>query len=248
MNARKSAALVTVCAAHAVMAWALMSLGSDRMAYSARTGADDGSRLVTVRLVPVTPPASPAPLAARRPEAEPAPQAAARPVRRNAAGPPGAAAPLPGPADPPAQVATPAPAEPHASTEAALAGAGSAGRTPATPAPQAPPAPRAAAEDTPARTQAPAVVVAQADRWQCPPASHPAALRERGIEGAVLLRVRVDVQGRAADVQLLAGSGWRLFDEAALQQVRACRFMPATQDGQAIDSWVEFPVRFALTG
>jgi protein TonB len=100
----------------------------------------------------------------------------------------------------------------------------------------------------PARAEAPPLVIARADRQQCPPAPHPAALRERGIEGAVLLRVKVDVQGRAADVQLLAGSGWRLFDEAALQQVRACRFIPATQGGQAIDSWVEFPVRFALAG
>ncbi len=63
-----------------------------------------------------------------------------------------------------------------------------------------------------------------------------------------MLRVKVDMQGRPADVQLLAGSGWRLFDEAALQQVRACRFIPARQGDQAIDSWVEFPVRFALAG
>ena len=108
----------------------------------------------------------------------------------------------------------------------------------------APPAPTVA----PARSEPPPVVVAHADRRLCPPAPHPAALRERGIEGAVVLRVKVDVQGRPADVQVLAGSGWRLFDEAALQQVRACRFIPATQGGQAIDSWVEFPVRFALAG
>lgn len=99
-----------------------------------------------------------------------------------------------------------------------------------------------------ARSESPPVVTAQADRRQYPPAPHPAALRERGIEGAVVLRVKVDIQGRPADVQLLAGSGWRLFDEAALQQVRACRFIPATQGGQAVDSWVEFPVRFALAG
>ena len=109
----------------------------------------------------------------------------------------------------------------------------------------APPAPPVGALH---RSEAPPVVVAHADRWQCPPAPHPAALRERGIEGAVMLRVKVDMQGRPADVQLLAGSGWRLFDEAALQQVRACRFIPAKQGGQAIDSWVEFPVRFALAG
>lgn len=62
------------------------------------------------------------------------------------------------------------------------------------------------------------------------------------------MTVRLDVQARAADAQLLTGRAWRLFDDAAQQQVRACRFMPATQGGRAIGSWVEFPVRFALTG
>jgi protein TonB len=114
-------------------------------------------------------------------------------------------------------------------------------------------APAMAVDPTPIRaepTPAPPAprVLAHADRQRCPPASHPAALRERGIEGSVLLRVKVDAQGRAAEVQLQSSSGWRLFDEAALQQARACRFIPATQDGQAIDSWVEFPVRFALVG
>lgn len=89
---------------------------------------------------------------------------------------------------------------------------------------------------------------ASADHSHCPPAPHPAALRERGIEGAVLLRVRVDAQGRAADVQVVAASGWRLFDEAALQRVRGCRFVPALRAGEAVDSWVEFPVRFVLAG
>jgi periplasmic protein TonB len=89
---------------------------------------------------------------------------------------------------------------------------------------------------------------ARADHRQCAPAPHPVVLRERGIEGAVVLRVRVDVQGRPADVQVLVGSGWRLFDEAALQQARGCRFFPARRSGQALDSWVEFPVRFTLSG
>jgi protein TonB len=62
----------------------------------------------------------------------------------------------------------------------------------------------------------------------------------------VLLRVRVDPQGQPADVQLLAGSGFRLFDEAALRQVRGCRFIPAARGDESVDSWVEFPVRFAL--
>jgi len=87
---------------------------------------------------------------------------------------------------------------------------------------------------------------AQADHRHCAPAPYPPALRERGIEGAVTLRVRVDTQGHAVDVRVMSGSGFRLFDEAALRQVRSCRFQPAMRGDAALESWVEFPVRFAL--
>jgi protein TonB len=96
--------------------------------------------------------------------------------------------------------------------------------------------------------QAPAPLrLAQADHRHCPPAAYPALLRERGIEGAVVLRVRVDLHGQPADVQLVAGSGYRLFDEAALRQVRGCRFIPAARGDEFVESWVEFPVQFALS-
>jgi protein TonB len=254
MTPRKPTALVVVCAAHAVLGWALLALGTERMPSSLRAWPEDALRLVAVRLVPPTPPAALVRTATRAPEpAAPSPpspslQPAARRTRPEAAPEPARAEVKPGHATPQAvatSVAAPASA---LQTEAPTAAA--AAPTPAVPTPTAPaqPAQQTAAAAMPARAEAPPSVIARADRRQCPPAPHPAALRERGIEGAVLLRVKVDVQGRAADVQLLAGSGWRLFDEAALQQVRACRFIPAMQDGQAIDSWVEFPVRFALAG
>lgn len=99
-----------------------------------------------------------------------------------------------------------------------------------------------------ARTTPPEIAVALPDHSQCPPAAYPMLLREQGIEGVVTLRVRVDALGRAAEVHLLQPSGWRLFDEAALRQVRACRFVPASRGGEPLASWVEFPVRFALAG
>ncbi len=62
------------------------------------------------------------------------------------------------------------------------------------------------------------------------------------------LRVKVGADGRAAEVQLLRGSGWRLFDEAALAQARGCSFRPAVEGERPVAEWVEFPVRFALGG
>lgn len=106
----------------------------------------------------------------------------------------------------------------------------------------APPAAAAAGEPAPRPSRQ------GADHRACARAPYPAALRERGIEGELRLRVHVAADGRAAEVQLLASSGWRLFDESALAQVRACRFRPAQADGQAVADWVEFPVRFLLDG
>jgi len=103
----------------------------------------------------------------------------------------------------------------------------------------APPAPR----DEPPAAEPP---LQSARRAACAPAPHPLALRERGIEGVVRLRVWVDELGHAGQVLLAASSGWRLFDDAAVAQARRCPFQPALRGSQPVGSWVEFPVRFAL--
>jgi periplasmic protein TonB len=252
MPARRPTTLLGVCAAHVALGWALLTLGTDGAPSSARARLEDGFRLVSVHLLSAAAPGVMAPVAVRAQEANtlpppptpPAPQAAIAEAVR--------AAPAAAPAALPAAVAieAPGPAAAESSTQADAALVAAARPERPEPAANTPSSftPTPLPNGVAGRSESPPVVVAQADRGHCPPAPHPAALRERGIEGAVVLRVKVDVQGRAAEVQLLAGSGWRLFDEAALQQVRACRFLPATQGGRAIDSWVEFPVRFALSG
>lgn len=75
---------------------------------------------------------------------------------------------------------------------------------------------------------------------------YPSLLRERGLQALVTLLVHVDAQGRAAEVKLKQGSGLRLFDEAAHQVAKACRFTPARMGEQSVSSWVEYPVRFSL--
>ncbi len=75
---------------------------------------------------------------------------------------------------------------------------------------------------------------------------YPAMLRERGIQGLVRLRVKVDADGRAAEVVVSGGSGWRLLDEAARRVAESCPYVPARRGEQRLVSWVEYPVRFAL--
>lgn len=105
-----------------------------------------------------------------------------------------------------------------------------------------PPAPTAQAAPPEAR------VDARPDHAYNPPPDYPLALREQGIGGVVWLRVWVDVEGRAAEVRLARGSGYRLLDEAAVRAVRQWRFIPARSGDQTQASWVEFPIRFVLKG
>lgn len=75
---------------------------------------------------------------------------------------------------------------------------------------------------------------------------YPAMLRERGIQGQVTLRVKVNEEGQAAEVLVAAGSGWRLLDEAARRVALSCPYLPARRGEQRLASWVEYAVRFAL--
>jgi len=81
-----------------------------------------------------------------------------------------------------------------------------------------------------------------------PPPDYPLMLRQRGIEGTVWLRVRVDRSGLPEQIVLFKTSGYRLFDESALRAVARWRFKPARSQGTAMASWVEFPIRFTLQG
>jgi TonB family protein len=89
---------------------------------------------------------------------------------------------------------------------------------------------------------------ARAQHHLNPPPDYPMMLRQRGIEGTVWLRVRVDRAGLPEQIVLFKTSGYRLFDEAALRAVARWRFKPARSQGTAMASWVEFPVLFTLQG
>jgi protein TonB len=76
---------------------------------------------------------------------------------------------------------------------------------------------------------------------------YPPASERREEEGVVTVRVHVGTDGRVLSAELKASSGHRRLDEAAVERARrAWRFVPATRDGVAIESWREVPVRFEL--
>lgn len=85
-------------------------------------------------------------------------------------------------------------------------------------------------------------------RYRVPPtpAVYPARSIELGQQGEVLIRVRLDPDGNAAEILVWRGSGFALLDNAALKAVRGWQFHPAMRDGRTVAAWIEIPVRFHL--
>ncbi|MCH1504583.1 MAG: energy transducer TonB, partial [Verrucomicrobiales bacterium] len=77
--------------------------------------------------------------------------------------------------------------------------------------------------------------------------SYPRAERRKGIEGTVVVSVRVDPNGRAGAVSVARSSGNSALDASAVKAVRRWRFKAATDSvGNPIAKVVSVPVVFKL--
>ena len=79
-----------------------------------------------------------------------------------------------------------------------------------------------------------------------PAPAYPSLSRRIGEEGRVVLRVHVNEQGAATQVQLRTSSKHPRLDEAALDAVRRWRFVPARRGDQPVAAWVLVPISFSL--
>lgn len=79
-----------------------------------------------------------------------------------------------------------------------------------------------------------------------PPPSYPPQAQRLGLEGKVILRVRVLASGKAASVELQTSSGRKMLDEAAIAAVQGWTFAPARRGQMPIDGWATVPVEFKL--
>ncbi|WAC46942.1 energy transducer TonB [Asticcacaulis sp. SL142] len=68
-------------------------------------------------------------------------------------------------------------------------------------------------------------------------------MREQGV---VWLRLMVRADGGVGEVQVKTSSGSLRLDGAARQAVKTWKFTPARRNGQAVESWVNVPIRFNL--
>jgi protein TonB len=79
-----------------------------------------------------------------------------------------------------------------------------------------------------------------------PPPAYPVRARRNGEEGTVTLRVLVARDGAPASVVVERSSGHARLDRSALEAVRAWRFVPAHEHGEAVETWMLVPVAFRL--
>jgi protein TonB len=76
---------------------------------------------------------------------------------------------------------------------------------------------------------------------------YPESARRRGIEGTVLLKMRITAQGRVEDIQVVRSAGYPELDESAIEAVRRWRFEPARRNGTpVVEDAVLLPVVFQL--
>ncbi|WP_250624924.1 energy transducer TonB [Pinirhizobacter soli] len=84
---------------------------------------------------------------------------------------------------------------------------------------------------------------------QAPAPMYPSAARRMHMQGTVVLRVLVDIDGKPLQVLVESSSGHAELDRAAQNQVLSkWRFQPATAQGRPTQAWARIPVTFNLQG
>lgn len=96
---------------------------------------------------------------------------------------------------------------------------------------------------------APATLVlpsSDADYLSNPPPTYPRISRRLGEQGMVMVRVLINVEGRAEKAELRTSSGYNRLDEAALETVKRWRYVPGKRAGVPVAMWFSVPIRFVL--
>jgi len=75
---------------------------------------------------------------------------------------------------------------------------------------------------------------------------YPAASRERGEQGKVLLEIAVTAEGAVSEAKVVSSSGFAALDDAAVKAVRRAKFVPAKSEGRAVPGRVRLTLAFRL--
>jgi periplasmic protein TonB len=76
------------------------------------------------------------------------------------------------------------------------------------------------------------------------PIEYPIELWDDGVEGEIILRVRVTEDGSVDSVEVSESSGSAALDSAAVRGARDLRFQPGRKGGRMVPMWAKLPVHF----
>ena len=79
-----------------------------------------------------------------------------------------------------------------------------------------------------------------------PKPAYPELARNAGIEGQVVVKALVDIDGSVIEAEVLKSSGNQSLDAAAVQAAYSAKFTPAKQRDQLVRVPVSIPYRFTL--
>lgn len=74
---------------------------------------------------------------------------------------------------------------------------------------------------------------------------YPRTAQQNGIEGQVVVSVRIDTDGRVLDAVVRQSSN-KIFEVEAVKAARALKFTPAIKDGKPVRMWTTIAVQFRL--
>ena len=81
---------------------------------------------------------------------------------------------------------------------------------------------------------------------QNPKPAYSTLSKKLGEQGRVILRVHVNPNGSADEVQLQTSSGYARLDESARTTVGGWKFVPAKRGNEPVAAWVVIPISFKL--
>jgi protein TonB len=77
------------------------------------------------------------------------------------------------------------------------------------------------------------------------PPEYPSEMRRQHVSGLVVIKCTVDAQGNVSETNVVKSSN-ESFDKFAMDAVKKWKFKPARQDGEAISTSVNIPIKFVV--
>ena len=74
---------------------------------------------------------------------------------------------------------------------------------------------------------------------------YPQEAQKAGLQGHVLLSGRISALGKLEKIAIWESTD-KIFEDAAINAIRDCKFTPAMSEGKSISSWYNLPVVFQL--